>query len=182
MPISAKARQEILKKLLFTPERKKLLNKEIRDLIEEVVTHPDVKRAYVAGSFASKKPDPGDIDLLVRHRGSHLLPEGEDFTRRFRRYIADPFVGGARQDDAFMIMETWPKRTIYPMTPEGRKMAELSIPSMAKMKPEMAEARKRYGKDYKWIRIASILAALEAAGELKKEKDKNKDKEKDKED
>jgi hypothetical protein len=164
--IPASVRKKIIEKLLTSPERRALYE-TTKDIIEEVVTHPSVRRAYIGGSFASKKLAPKDIDLIIRHGADISSKEGEDFYRRFWPFIADPIVGGASEESKLHLMEAWPKDV--KMAESLRRRFEQAIgeatdtsfdTSLAGMKREMAYAREKYGPDYKWIRIASLLGTL----------------------
>jgi len=147
--LSPEVRKKIIEKLLTTPKRKALM-KEAGPAIEEIVQHPSVRRAYIGGSFASKKLNPSDVDLIVRHAEEYGTKEGEDFFTKFQPYLADPIVGGGGKSSTH-IAESWPED----LRSEGLINFRLSG-----MKGEMAEARKRYGKDYKWTRIAGLTGAL----------------------
>ncbi len=166
MPISSEVRKMILKKLLTSPERKALYNKA-KDSIKEIVTHPDVKRAYLVGSFASKKEVPKDIDLLVRHRGGLTGETAEDFFNKFQPYLADPLVGGGGKKgvgvmDAFATLG----KDFYGNSLTGEESGTLSA-----FKRERDEGVRRYGKDYKWIRILSLLGALGSARQVEFQKE-----------
>jgi predicted nucleotidyltransferase len=170
LKISPEVRKKILEKLLTSPERKALYEKG-KEAIEAIVTHPDVKRAYLAGSFASKKKAPSDIDLLVRHKGVTTGEVAEDFFNKFRPYLADPIVGGGGKEGVG-VMEAFPNYSTAELkaayAPESVMKIDTSLKSF---KRERDEGIKRYGKNYKWLRIAGLLGALKAAGVMKDEAD-----------
>ena len=157
MPFSAKLRKEIIKKLLTSPERKALYDK-VKPIIDRALEAPGVRRAYITGSFASKKPNPSDIDLAVRLKNQEAV---EGFIEDFGRFIPDTLHGKKRISRGVHIIPTEPKTRT--------SMGDLFDLSLTGLKPYREEGIKRYGKDYKWTRIASLLAALKAMGVVKKE-------------
>lgn len=156
--IPAALRPKIIEALLTSSERKSLYA-PIKKKIEEVVSHPAVGKAYIGGSFASKKTAPSDIDLFVRHAKGVATPEGEDFFGKFQPYLADPLMGRGTGKEGLHIIEGWPKKKSM--------WGDWDDPPTS-WNSEIREAKKRYGKDYKLVRILSLLAAL-ASGQDKKE-------------
>lgn len=110
-----------LAKLSFTPERKALVDRAEEYLREEVVKNPELKKAYLVGSFTSKKPNPSDIDLLVKYK-----------------------------KDAKYGLGGWPEN-------HGIDAHEFNTKDYKEM---VSEAKKRYGKDYKALRILGLGGAI----------------------
>jgi len=158
--LASEVRKKILQKVFSSsPEREALL-KKAEPLIEEIANEPTVKRLYLAGSSASKKVAPSDIDLIARRDWPLSNAESGAFFDKYAPYMPD------------MGMVFKPEEKKAPL----HLITEDSLKGFAP-KEYMKEGKKRYGENYKWLRIASILAALEAMRVVKKEKGKEKDKE-----
>jgi len=81
--IAVGARKKIFQKLLTSPVRRKLY-KRAAPYVEELAEHPATRRAYMFGSFATKKRAPSDVDLVVRvgdakRTPSTLLRKGKEY-------------------------------------------------------------------------------------------------------
>lgn len=142
MPIDRQTRKAILTMMATTPERKALL-KKAAPAIEQAVSLPGVRRAYVGGSFASNKPNPGDIDLVLRHEPMDDVHHDNIFGQN---------------------AESLKKRKVD----IGMATDSLNYSDEYDPKGWMEEARRRYGKDYKWTRILGV-GALAAGGVLSSE-------------
>lgn len=151
--IPSAARKAIIEKLLTTTERKALWE-QAGPAVEDIVSESAVKRAYIAGSMASKKSNPSDIDLILR---------------------MDPDVGwrpvidrALKEEEMHTPLDVIP--TEYMKNPASKSY--LSLKGTHKDVVHMRnKGRERYGKDYKWIRIAGLTGALGSGGSLAAEEE-----------
>jgi len=153
MKLSPELRAQALKSLMFTPERESMIS-SLSPKLEEMVSHPSVRRAYVMGSTTTNKPIPGDLDIVTLHdainkqKGSYNL----DFLDYFDKYNKETLPtnlhnvrrGGAGNDITKSLMEVGKKR--YGET--GEKPNRFLDPS----KP--------------WVRIAGLGTGLGLASTL----------------
>ena len=144
--LSPKVRKRIIEKLLFSPERKALY-KKVSSALERVVEKPGVSRAYLHGSFVTKKPDPSDIDVVLRTNYPGLLKE----TEKIRTGVWP------------LTEEEWNVIPLHPVTTSRFGKGNV-LPKMFR-----DTGKKKYGKDYKWIRIAGLAGALGGAGAVVEE-------------
>lgn len=156
LKISPEVRKKIIEKLLSTPERKALW-KEVESAVERILALPESKRAYLHGSFITKKPNPQDVDLMLR------------------------VTNKAYENEVLNVPEHLRPGNFWPLKDAEVKTAPIDLGVTRNLAERGAKilrtsGRRRYGKDYKWIRIASLLAALKAMG-VTKEKEKEEAKE-----
>lgn len=164
--LSPEVRKAILERVFgSTPERQKLLTPLARDVIEDLATDPNTRRMYLFGSSASDKPNPGDIDLLIRPRDYEQANYFKDEVAHQVpvRYIASPKASKERIDELTRIMkENHPNWTDDIARSQAEAFANQTASSGRDF---MKVGRKRYGKDYKWIRLAGAGGAGAVAGE-----------------
>jgi len=145
--LSPKVRKMIIEKLLFSPKRKALY-KKVSSALERVVEKPGVSRAYLHGSFVTKKPDPSDIDVVLRTNYPGLLKEKEKIRIGVWPLTEEEWNAGI---------------PLHPVTTSRFGKGNV-LPKMFR-----DTGKKKYGKDYKWIRIAGLAGALGGAGAVVEE-------------
>ncbi len=139
--ISPVAREKILSGLITSPERKELLNPERLQQLEELFKQmPKETKAHVFGSTVSKKPNPKDLDVLLEY------PTGKDWWNISNHPEKLPVI---------------PKVDLVPSPPLER------VPSNVKKMKEIG--KKKYGEDYDFVRILSILGLMPLSGLVENE-------------
>lgn len=140
-PISSKEREGILSSLITSPERAELLSDYRRYLLEQVLAQqPKGTKAHLFGSAVSKKPNPKDLDVLLEY------PTGRDWWNISQHPEKLPVI---------------PKVDLIPSPPLER------VPSNVKKMKEIG--KKKYGEDYDFLRILSILGLLPLSSLVGKE-------------
>lgn len=178
MGISTTALLKIFRRLregATTPSRQKLL-RDAWPGIKQEMYNQDPERLYAAGSWSSKKPDPGDIDLVSYRKP--VYGQGYAETSRPVGWGKNRTANGLpiKVDDMFeypvhMIERGRPVREfvkemvlMYPKEDVNSSMRQ----GKDTLKKMMKEGRKRYGRHYKWERL---LGAAPLAGALVEEED-----------
>jgi len=151
---------KILQELAFTPERKQLLSR-VSQALEEFVSKYPPKKAYVAGSFASKKPSPGDLDILAQYD----YPIENLLAVKVSELGKQPWPVGPVPEKPFSqiplhVIEDARFRGNLP----GTKTPYKNIEAERQIKDVIKVAKERYGSGYKFVRfltpIASAINAL----------------------
>jgi hypothetical protein len=176
MGISTTALLKIFKRLregATTPERQKLL-RDAWPGIKQEMYKTDPKRVYAAGSYASAKPDPSDIDLVVYRkpiygsgylesyrpvgwRAARGLPGKRDDIFEYPSHIIEK----GRSDRAFIAA----MEKAYPSENPGADIGRDSLKKIMKV------GKERYTSEHKWKRLlggaplATVLADEEEDGE-----------------
>ncbi|MFA7162647.1 MAG: nucleotidyltransferase domain-containing protein [Eubacteriales bacterium] len=179
---AARIAKERIEKLATTPMRKELA-KKLGPKIEEIAAHPSVKRMYLFGSYASGKPDPSDIDIVVRHKKQLSYTERPpkeitDFHKRYTlKHSGEPgdlhiintykpqHLNVPREDKEVVRRET--KEFMGGpghYTIEDLRDAVKAITSERRGMGDLTDirdiGRDRYGKEHKWIRLLGLGGAL----------------------
>jgi hypothetical protein len=165
--LSPETRKAILERVFgSTEERKALLDKH-KDVVEDIANLDSVRRLYVFGGSASNKPKTKDIDLLSRiERGK--LKENTDAMK----LIKEKHPGHINDQNVHYIPATRmaPKKTqlmedLEKFAPALADTVKMLSPGYG-VKELLAEGRKKYGPEHKWIRIAGAGGAAGLAGAM----------------
>ncbi len=147
--LSIEDREKIYSRLMTSPERKELLSPdrlgELENLFAEM---PKGTKAHLFGSVVSSKPNPKDLDVLLE------LPGVAEWMR------AQPWFASAKGGIPPRI--TIPKVDLIPSPPLKE------VPNNIKKMKEIG--KKKYGEDYDFLRILSILGLLPLSSMVESEK------------
>lgn len=135
--------------MLFTPKRKAIYE-EVKPALEELLSHPVSGRAYLMGSFATEKPNPSDLDIVLRPTvGKH---SGEVVSEYFNKLL-----GKSRPKSLDVQLVPW---FSAPGT-RGKYLEKgWEEEGAVSAKPFLEKGREKYGPEHKWIRILGLTGAL----------------------
>lgn len=128
MPLPISNIAKALEKFMTNPMRRMMGERTLPDIIQ-YTNEAQPKRLYLGGSFASKKPDPGDIDIMS------YFPKSEP-SIPLREKISQ-----TTTSDLHPIERSFPK---------GYRKKQ--------MKEFLEVGKQRYGSDYNWVRLLTPIA------------------------
>lgn len=139
--------EKILRSLATTPERKALVEKLLPSIEEVIKETPGTKRAFVGGSFVTKKPKPSDLDIALQVSPEYKENFLENVRKGMKRDIDIPYTGHNIKEA--LDVTRYQYGAGAPNDPTALTAKEL-----------IKEGQKRYGKDYHWKRILGVLGTL----------------------
>lgn len=160
---------QTLQEMATTPERQALLQ-EAMPYLERELSRPGIKRAWLAGSYGTKKPNPSDIDIAVSPTPAYR----EDFYRRIKETIFQDGQRRLAQERGDLVAEAAASRKVRELgTKFGFsrdekipvdivRLARNDDPMALTLKEMKKEGRVRHGEDYNFTRL--LQATLAAVG------------------
>ena len=171
--ISPALRKKLIAKLLTSPEREALW-KRVGPSLEKYLTdvgETTPSRAYMYGSFTSKKPNPQDIDIQAvypksaklpsNHESGTLVPWSDSFLSMWDK-------GALSEADIQAVFSKNPNK-YSPLKDRGR-VAEIfgqvsSLENRKSFYTTKEKTKEGAARGNRWIRILGILGALRSLEE-----------------
>lgn len=166
-------RKQILSRVFGTTPERKALYEQSKSIIDQIANDDNVRRLYVAGSSATEKAAPNDIDLVAKVKDTSVyrnmnstigkkVNAPPDKDPHLVHFIPAQKLAQPKQDMEELVNAIMVEQGI------GKKQAQIQAKGIKEyfdpVRGMLEVGKRKYGPDHKWVRIAGTGAAAGAAG------------------